>query len=252
MKGCLIMADMKTKGIVVSEMPVGENDKRLVMLTKDKGKIVVFARGARKTTSMLLAGSQIFAYGDYILYKGRSAYTMKQVQLIESFHPIRSDIELLAYGLYILEFGEFIMEENSPNVALMKLMLKSLQVLVKGIIAQELIMRIYELKAMSYIGYAPCVTHCVDCGKTDTLYAFSNQLGGVLCKSCGTAQKNMIEIKESTIYTLHYILATPIEQLFTFKVDDVILNELKQVMIRFIGYHLNHTFKSLDFLLQLK
>ncbi len=245
------MADIKTKGIIVSEMPVGENDKRLVMLTKDKGKIVVFARGARKTTSMLLAGAQMFAYGDYVLYKGKSAYNMKQVQLIESFHHIRGDIELLAYGLYVLEFGEYISEENIPNSSLMKLMLKTLQVLVKGKISQELVMRIFELKAMSYIGYTPCVTNCVECGKEDTLYAFSNQLGGVLCKDCGPGQKSMVEIRESTIYTLHYILAAPIEQLFTFEVDDTILNEMKSVMARFIGYHLNHEFKSLNFLLQL-
>ncbi|QUI22815.1 DNA repair protein RecO [Vallitalea pronyensis] len=245
------MADIKTKGIVVSEMPVGENDKRLVMLTKDKGKIVVFARGARKTTSMLLAGSQLFAYGDFVLYKGKSAYTMKHVQLIESFHAIRHEIELLAYGLYVLEFGEYISEENNPNTALMKLMLKTLQVLVKGKINQELIMRIFELKAMSYIGYTPCVTHCVECGKTDMLDAFSNQLGGVLCKTCGVVQKSTVAIRESTIYTLHYILATPIEQLFTFKVDDGIMDELKRVMIRFIGYHLDHEFKSLNFLLKL-
>lgn len=245
------MADIKTKGIIVSEMPVGENDKRLVMLTKDKGKIVVFARGARKANSLLLAGSQMFGYGDYILYKGKSAYNMKQAQLIESFHHIRKDIELLAYGLYVLEFSEYISEENIPNASLMKLILKTLQVLVKGKIPQELVMRIFELKAMSYIGYTPCVTNCVECGKEDMLYAFSNQLGGVLCKDCGPTQKSIVEIRESTIYTLHYILAAPIEQLFTFKVDDAILNEIKRVMVRFIGYHLNHEFKSLNFLLQL-
>lgn len=245
------MADIKTKGIIVSEMPVGENDKRLVMLTKDKGKIVVFARGARKMASPLLAGSQSFAYGDYVLYKGKSAYTMKQVSLIESFHHIRGDIELLAYGLYILEFGEYISEENIPNTDLMQLMLKSLQVLVKGVLDRDLIMRIFELKAMSYMGYTPCIAHCVQCGKEESLYAFSNELGGVLCTACGATQKNTVPVCESTIYTMHYILAAPIKELYLFKVDEQVLHELKRVMVRFIAYHLNHEFKSLNFLLQL-
>lgn len=246
------MAEIKTKGIVVSEMPIGENDKRLVMITKDKGKITAFARGARKTNSMLLAGSQLFSYGEYVLYKGKSSsYNMKQVQLIETFHSLRSDIDILAYSLYVLEFCEYITQENVPNNRLMKLMLKTLQVLVKGVMDYDLTMRIFELKAMSYIGYTPYVSGCVNCGKVEDNDYFSTNLGGVVCKSCSAGEKSLVDINSSTIYTMQYILATPIDKLYSFKVNTTIIKELKAIMARFIAYHLNHKFKALDFLLQL-
>ncbi|GMQ56386.1 DNA repair protein RecO [Vallitalea sediminicola] len=246
------MAEIKTKGIVISEMPIGENDKRIVMITKEKGKITAFARGARKMNSMFLAGSQLFSYGEYILYKGKSsAYTIKQVQLIESFHNIRSDIDKLAYGLYVLEFCEYITQENVPNNYLMKLMLKTLQVLVKKVSDYDLTVRIFELKAMSYIGYTPNVISCVNCGENYENYYFSIKLGGIICKTCSNEQKFVSNINNTTIYTMRYILSTSVDKLFSFQIDATIKYELTMIMKKYIEYHLNHKFKSLDFLLKL-
>lgn len=245
------MAEIKTKGVIVREMPVGEYDKRVVIITKEKGKITAFARGARKPSSMFLAGTQIFSYGEYVLYKGKSSsYNIKQVQLIESFHNIRNDIDILAYGLYILEFGEYVIQENIPNNRLMKLMLKTLQVLVKGIINYDLIISIFELKAMSYIGYTPYVSSCTNCGTDKELNFFDTNVGGVICNNCYNI-KYAVNISASTIYTMKYILSTPIDKLYSFHVESYIIEELKNIMSKFTYYHLNYKFKSLDFLLQL-
>lgn len=239
---------VKTKGLVLHEMPIGDYDKRLVLLTKEYGKITVFSKGARKANSKMLAGSQIFSYGDYMLYKGKNSYNVNQVHLIESFHRLRNTIEGLTYGLYTLEFAEYISSENNPNHELMRLILKTLKILEKNKISYELVKNIFELKGMSFMGYSPWVLNCVTCGSEQELNYFSSREGGVLCNQCSMRDKGAIKISETTHYTMQYILSTQLNELYKFKLTNNILHEFNLVMRQFTQYNLNKKFKTLEFL----
>ena len=72
-------------GMVISSMAISEYDKRLVILTKELGKITAFVRGARKQNSPYLAGSQPMAFGEFTLYRGRNAYTVTGMKISDYF-----------------------------------------------------------------------------------------------------------------------------------------------------------------------
>lgn len=247
-------------GMVLSAMPVGDYDKRLVILTKETGKISAFAKGARRPNSALLAYSQPFSFGEFTLYAGKSSYNILSAEISNYFGELREDFDNIFYAFYFCEFADYITKENNNEKEILKLLYQTLRALTKKSIKPELIRAIFELKIMALNGETPQVFGCVKCEKYSFSksienkelhsgnYFFSAGSGGILCDACKGFDKNAIRINTSTLFTMQYIISKEIEKLYTFKVTDEVLNELKQCIKRYLSCYVDHEFKSLEML----
>ena len=206
----------KVTGIVLSGTPVGEYDKRLVILTKERGKISAFARGARRPKSSLLAASEPFTFGEFTIYRGRDSYTVSSVEVGNYFAELREDLEDIYTGMYFCEVADYFTRENLD--------------------AREIL---NEFKIIALNGEAPRLFACIGCGKKEGLFYFHRREAGILCEACYREapyhSKGAVHIAGTTTYILQRIVASPVEKLYTFTVSEPVQKELEQLISRYFA-----------------
>lgn len=204
-------------GIILKQSPVGEYDRHISLLTKERGKISAFARGARRPGSRLSAAAAPFSFGKFKLYEGRSFYTLAEADIQNYFEELRTDYEGACYGMYFAEVADYYTRENNDEREMMKLLYQSLRALCAKSLPNPLVQCVFECKAIAVSGEFP-------------------------------GPPSDRELEESTVYALGYIAESPIEKLYTFKVTDSVLAELRQVARDYMNKYVGHAFKSLEVL----
>ena len=202
-------------GMVLKAEPIGEYDRRVVMLTKEKGKISAFAKGSRRQTSKLLAATNPFSFGTFKLYAGRSSYNILDASISNYFEGLREDFEGAYYGMYFLEVMDYYTRENNDEKEMLKLLYQSLRALMHESLDNRLVRYIFEMKAMVLNGEFPGIP-------TEGVW------------------------EESTRYAISYIMDASIEKLYTFTVTPSVLAQMKKIADDYRRRFVDRTFKSLE------
>ena len=144
------MADIvQVTGFILSSMPVGEYDRRIVILSKELGKISAFAKGARRPNSHLIGVTRPFIFGTFECYRGRDSYTIFKAEVKNYFEELVSDLDSVWYGYYFAEIAEYYGKENLDAAQMLNLLYVSFKALTNKSIPNELIRFIYELRMIS-------------------------------------------------------------------------------------------------------
>lgn len=239
---------IEVKGMVIAQSPIGEYDRRVVILTLEKGKISAFARGARRPNSRLIGASQPMTFGTFYLYAGKNSYTLVSADIDNYFPELKKDLLKVTYGTYFLELASYLTRENNDEREILKLLYQSFRVLEKGKVPGKLIRCIFEIRILTAFGEGMQVFDCALCGKTEGLDWFSSIKGGCLCEDCRKDAADKMRLASGALYTLQYIIATPVEKLFSFLVSDEVLFQIQKISTRFLRQHVREDFKSLEML----
>ena len=208
------MSDTLTvSGMVLSAAPIGEYDKRVVILTRELGKISAFARGARRQNSVLMAASNPFVFGSFTVIAGRTSYNLTGTDIRSYFTELAGEMPGVYYGYYFLEFAGYYGREGLDATDMLNLLYLSMKALLNPSLDNRLVRRIFELRLMTINGeYAP---------------------------------------ETEQAYTIQYIMYSPLEKLFTFQVKEEVLRELEKNLNRHMKKILDRPLKSREILEQI-
>ena len=240
-------------GIVLVSSPVREYDKRIEILTRERGRIPAFAQGARKQNSALSACTVPFTFGEFGLYEGRNSYSLKSGVIGNYFGNLAEDYDLLCYASYFTEIARHLTRENVKADGELLLLYITFRALQAGKVPVKLIRRIFELRFMAIQGEAPGVFSCVRCGKSEASDVYMAE-GGLVCKECAGKDSRLkghypITLSPDAKYALQYIISSQFNKLYTFNVSDSIMGEINNFMEKYLARYLPHHFKSAEFLI---
>lgn len=240
----------KVEGIVIRSMDYGEGHKIISLYTREAGRLGVMARGAKKLKSRLGGVTQLFTYGEFVVYKAGQMGTLNHGEPIDAHQKLREDLMKAAYASYIAELYEKLTGEAEPNGMLFEQLLAALKALEEGKDPLT-VAHIIEMKMLALSGYLPELSHCVSCGEVEGEMALSPSNGGLLCRACRGKDPSAIPLKEGTLKLLRLYQRMDLRRLGNVDIKPETGIQLKKSMRALMDTYLDIRWKSRSFLDQM-
>lgn len=205
----------KLRGIVLKGTPYGESDKILNIFTLEKGSVSSRIRGVKKAGAKLKFAAEPFCFAEFVFLKTADRRTVKSASLIDSFYPLRLDVNKYYCGGAVLDFLRKFCKEEIVSPKLFMLATETLKNLAYTEKDAESLLCGFLLDALTVSGYGLNFNGCASCGKEIEGRAFFDaNSGAFLCEDCFsgagreinistyTALKNISQGKEDKNYAI--------------------------------------------------
>lgn len=172
----------RDEGVVLRTYKLGEADRIVVFATAEHGKVRAVAKGVRKTSSKFGARLEPLSHVALQLYEGRNLDIVTQAESIDSFRPIREDLDRYGAALGALEVIDQLSMEGEVDARRFSMLVGVLRTIASN--PNPIVLPGFFLKVLAHEGFRPEVEQCVSCGGGDPLVAIDLLAGGMLCPAC--------------------------------------------------------------------
>jgi DNA repair protein RecO (recombination protein O) len=193
----------QTEAYILFAEPIGEADRRYILLTKEVGKLAAWARGVRKHEAKLAGHLEPPNASWVSIIDSSRGWQITQALERTSFPEIRNNSEAMKAVMRAAKFVLDFIPETSREVEVASLWEEFLLRLEKGIKEKEVLLDPAWLEAQFFIkglataGFFPSLDLCANCGKAfgkGRAYLKESEL---LCESCASQEADFILIPKT-------------------------------------------------------
>ena len=245
--------DYQTEAVIIKKTKLREADHILTLYTPHLGKIQGVARGVRRPRSKMAGHLELLTHSQVSLARGRNLDTITGSQTITGFFPLKSDLWLTSYGLYVIELVNQFTPEHVENAALFRLLLDTMGNLCREV-DRELVLRHFELHLLHEVGYRPQLQQCVACRRplAPVTNYFSPTSGGVLCPDCRQTQPFTYPLSVNALKVLRLLQGSDYDTVVGLRTDAHLSRELESIVRSYLKHLLERDLRSADWLDKLR
>jgi len=238
-----IMEYLKLKGIVCKITEYKEADKILTLLTYEKGKVQVIAKGVKKKGAALSHAARLFYCGEFECVCKNNMPILTGAAMIQDFFDLTNSIETLYYASHFLDVCSCFIQAEQPSGDIMSLLLNSLYLLMKSNSDPLLLTCILHFRMSAIEGAAPVTDFCVECNKPlddNCTLGFSSEQDGVTCCKNGKA------ISGAVYQAINHICTADSSKIFFLSIPKTDLPVLYEISCKYIEKIAGRHFEILE------
>lgn len=230
------MSLLRTDALILRNLRMGDTSRVVTVLSRDVGRFSAVAKGVRDPKSRFGASLEILSVSSLIVYfrPGRDLQLISDGTLERELRGLLQSSPRYHYGCAILEFLERLLEEDSPVPEIYDLALRVLPLME---VAPEgrlpYLLRAFQLRTAGWLGYAPRLEGCSNCGSARAIY-FDAAGGGLLCAPCGE-HTGLAPLSDETIELMRSLCAGTLPRAPSARST----RELEIVVEGFLSYHID-------------
>lgn len=193
------MPIVSTEGFVLRSYKLGENDKIVVLYTRDFGKLRMVAKGARKQRNRFGAALEVFAYVRAIFHEkeNRDLLILDRAEILYSPFEKQTKLRTSYYLFYIAELVHEFYPDREKNLQGFRILMN-----VKRAIQNQqnldFLARLVELQLLHSQGILSSVAFCSRCNRPFESLQERRYLGQgteIFCRRCKGEDSAILSIQ---------------------------------------------------------
>jgi DNA repair protein RecO (recombination protein O) len=232
---------VKTQGVVLRSLRLGEADRVLHLYTLDRGRVGAVAKGIRRTKSRFGARLEPLSHVELMLHQGSGELgTVTGVDLLRSHRGAREDPYRLGVALVGAEAMLRLFTEQERNERAFTALTRFLDIaddLPTGTASRPALDPLalaFQLKLLWLSGYLPHLGSCSECGAEEPLVGYLPSAGGGVCRACST---NALPVSPSGFAAIDGLLRRPLAEAGDVRLHEHAAREVLAVVVSSYEYH---------------